>query len=415
MKLIFVITVIKSRGEAFLSVNAARSLRACGHDVMFVAMADVAVFLEQQGCSVCHLTPRREQNRAIIRSLIADVRPNGIVYVSYRNLFLGIGIGKVFDPVWFSDAHIPQASFDPENYPRGQRSIDAGPLIGRTYPLPVFPKDMNIISTDFIEQVKAPPRTFFYRPEYQVLDKKKCREELGWAADMPVIVFPLSRWIYDNTVYFGSSYYTDMLPNLIQHYCAQLRTQVTVCCIGHKNIFSEEKWGDVRVIHLPQTDPLSYERTIAAADLLLTDNGMSGSIEIATAQTTPVLVMKNSVTAGIVRNTLRTDASFTLSPFVREVMSGMLEEHPRSIFPFAVYPLGWWDIIEHLFADNPLYRTFSEVELFDEGRATTLLRDLLFDASLRKKVTDLQRRYTERQSGLHTFPELMSILFKAQS
>ncbi|MFC1517429.1 DUF6365 family protein [Candidatus Margulisiibacteriota bacterium] len=411
MRILFIITVIKSRGEAYLVIKAAQDVIKNGGACQVLAMPEVGEYVRQHGLSVTFLSHKKEANKELVENVLLQFKPQGVVYASFRNIYLGIGIGKVFEPEWISEKNIPTATFDPEKYKRELKKISSGPLINREYKLPQLLPGMKVFSTDFIEQAKAPENTLFYRNDMDIDQKKELRKKFKWPENEPVIIFPVSRWIYDNAAYFNSNYYKEYLPNLLAHYFSLLKKPMRIHTIGDKELFFENKWDDVTVSHEASLKITDYEQRIRAADLLLTDNGMSGSIEIATNAETPVLVLKNSIKASIRQGQLDCAAQFNISGFVAETLKRMLAENPKAVFPYAIYPLGWWEVVEHLFKDNPLHKTFCEAELFNEADVIELLKKILWDKGIQKKLKLLQKEYRIKKEALSKFSQVAKLVF----
>jgi hypothetical protein len=144
-----------------------------------------------------------------------------------------------------------------------------------------------------------------------------------------------------------------------------------------------------------------FEQLVVASDLLLTANVSATTIGWAIQIGVPVVVLENSRMLQSMED-------------VESLGSGPLSEAARHlwrealpVYPFRLWPLGYYDFLQPLLAENDYCRAFETVELADEPGAVATCQKLLFDAAAGQALAARQRHYVERVEALPNAAEVI--------
>jgi hypothetical protein len=77
------------------------------------------------------------------------------------------------------------------------------------------------------------------------------------------------------------------------------------------------------------------------------------------------------------------------------------------VYPFSLWPLGYWSFLGPLLRDNPYRAAVSVVELMDEAAFVETCRRLLFDGCARDLAIGRQHAYAEKVRGLPSAAQLI--------
>jgi hypothetical protein len=92
----------------------------------------------------------------------------------------------------------------------------------------------------------------------------------------------------------------------------------------------------------------------------------------------------------------------TLTAFARRLVAGLDE-----IYPYRMFPVGWYYFLDSLLVDNPFTDLVPQVEIFDEERASATVLSLLEPGADREKTAAAHERYLV---DLRSLPEVTTIV-----
>jgi Family of unknown function (DUF6365) len=159
--------------------------------------------------------------------------------------------------------------------------------------------------------------------------------------------------------------------------------------------------ADSRYIWMPSLSPENFDRLLGSVDLFLSANISATTIGRAIAAGVPVLVVQNSCRADTVEG-----AEEWIGRAVSEHLKAWLH---RSVplYPFSLWPLGYWQFLKPLLQDNPYREALEVVELTDEAQCIEQCRLLLFDAAARDRTLGRHAAYASKARSLPTAAEVI--------
>jgi hypothetical protein len=140
---------------------------------------------------------------------------------------------------------------------------------------------------------------------------------------------------------------------------------------------------------------------MAASDLLLSANISATTIAWAMQLRVPVVVLRNSQMLKRLEDVERV-ASATLSKNVQDLVQKGLP-----IYPFSLWPLGYYDFLRPLLADNSYCQTFEAIEIVDEQAFITTCDKLLNDRPAREAMLQRQMHYVKQVGELPSAAEVI--------
>ncbi|HWG50065.1 MAG TPA: DUF6365 family protein [Candidatus Acidoferrales bacterium] len=200
----------------------------------------------------------------------------------------------------------------------------------------------------------------------------------------------------------------DALPLLLAAYLSRLGEKVHLVHVGPKELDFKGAL-DGRYHWLPPLRPQEFDTLVASMDLFLTANISATTIAKAMVSGVPVFVLQNSVKAST-----REEAETALSKPLSESLQQWLEA-ALPLFPFALWPLGYYKLVKPLLEKNPYVAAIDVAEMMDEARVETKLRALLFDAAAREEQLHRQAEYIARIKQLPSGPEVVHSVIEAES
>lgn len=182
------------------------------------------------------------------------------------------------------------------------------------------------------------------------------------------------------------------LPLLLAEYVDRLGPSVHLAHVGPKAYPLAEKLGD-RYHWLPPLVPLHFDELLASVDLLVSANISASTNLKAISSGIPTVVVHNSYEAREIGD---------LAPFLDTPSEALLQwlAAMLPIYPFRLWPLGWFQFLAPALKDNPYLDAVASVELLDERGFEETCRSLLFDRTAQQRHLDRQAEYVRALARL---------------
>lgn len=400
----------RSWGRTEMAVRVAQNLRAAGDKVHFLLHAKAAPLLSRTGfpydCITDHI---RGLARQLLDSIVQRTHPRNIIYFDFfntSNYLLQLGI---HDTNFLLDYDCATMTLDTWDYRLTGHQLD---LFGNQEGSLVFGDIQNKIA----EFNRIPHRLipvpvascddqdgkFDCLPLLSVARNRNClRNQLGIPYSHRIILFCTATWqqISEEGNENGQRMST-LLPNLIAAYVRQMKSMVHLVHVGPHSYGPHHELGE-RYHWLPQVGRLEFEQLIGSVDLLLSANTSATTIAMAISLQVPVIVLENSQTI----QTLEEALALTGRKPSQSVRACLLEAMP--IYPFTLWPLGYYDFLRPLLKENSYCNAFDTVELVDESTVIERCEKLLNDSVAREEMVERQCRYAQEVRKLPTAAEVI--------
>jgi hypothetical protein len=229
-------------------------------------------------------------------------------------------------------------------------------------------------------------------------------DQLGIPKVDKVVLFCTAAWQQSSYDSDAAARFSVSLPQLLSYYIGHLKSNVHLIHIGPHAYDLSHELG--HFYHwLPSLPPERFDEIVASVDLLVSANISATSIASAMVCNVPTLIVRNSFS---IRNREEVEAVMPEAP--SSYMVSWLERS-LPLFPFLLWPLGYFQFLKPLLKDNPYMAALDVVELLDEQEMQAALHKLLFDPVARQERLHGQNRYLYQVRSLPTGAEaIRSIL-----
>jgi hypothetical protein len=238
---------------------------------------------------------------------------------------------------------------------------------------------------------------------YTQAERCKARNALGLSSFVKVVLFCTSQWQHAPYESETATRLATSLPALVADYLSDLGRSVHLLHIGPQAYDLPLPLQD-RYHWLCPVSPERFDDLLAGADLLLSANISATTIAKAMVRGVPVLVLQNS------RSINNPELQATKAqPYSARLQRWLQKAAP--VFPFALWPVGYYQFLRPLLQGNPYMTALDVVELLDEQQVQSSLAGLLFDKTTRAEQTHRQAAYVGQVRSLPTGAQMIKATF----
>jgi Family of unknown function (DUF6365) len=405
-------------GEGVLGMNLARDLRSQGDEVFFLAHESNEKLFQQGLPYLTFTTEAAALLMFYVNMCVASFRPTSIILSDYLAtvLFCEL-VGQ--DPTALTSLGLPVAAIDTWDSTRSPDHIDLF-ADGFDQAIPRLPKTMSICPVPFVVPHKH--SKFYGSLPVRTLQKQKgcssARDGLGIPQNAKVVLFCTAEWqhpgppprrVQNNLTPRHQEYIKQWgmsrrlsanLPKLLAEYVARMGKQVHLVHVGPQ-AFALQEILDGRYHWRPALPPREFDQLLSEADLLVTANISATTISKAMVYEVPAMVLQNRISASS-----REEAEAQIGEPSSAALAAWLE---RSVplYPFALWPLGYYRFVAPLLENNPYLQAVEVLEMLDEKRVEATLHRLLFDATARAEQAHRQAAYLNHVRSLPSGAQLV--------
>lgn len=369
MRILFIVTSYWAFGELTIALQFAKGLTE-GNDIMFLAPRNQEKIIKANGFKSVGLYFKLPSiNRALLADIASSYSPDFVILSDYLNYsFCDIHYGlKLEDLECFRgkigafdlyDIGRKVRTMDTYGFNNKKVAFDHERVTFRLLPCPILSPSCNSPA----ENVYAAALDTDYHiqtPE----EKQAAKQELGYVSKKKLILTTSALWqdtykSYDNVVEFvknSEAAYQQIISALVQ--------DNYVVCVGN----NEQRLEGVT--YIDSLPPQSFKKYCEAADLFISRNMISTSFA-------------NIVMSGV---------------------KGVLLQNSRSegktVYPYRMYPVGWYHFLEPIIKDNDYMNLFQTGEIFDVEASIELISNALDSMIDTLKLQDYHRQLKELPRG----------------
>lgn len=413
MRVLFVAPVEEGSGEIVTTLHMARDLVAHGSEVLVLG-SDLAARLLAADLpdAVWPLGSDPEQSFVRWTQALASFRPDVVVFADLPFFWLGHGTVQLRDPealrASIEGLSIPVLTLDHMGLAQRPITLFFGPphLATRPHRIPAMPRNVGRLlpcpmhEPGPVAAREGVPFRFwdvpFVRPEGE---REQLRRSLLRDPSELLVLFPIPAWAPRLAEAIGHPYYR-VLPDFLDHYLGGLPRDVTVVVVNGSAI-PEREGGRVRLLRKPTMPVDEFEALLFAADMLLTDNGISIAMGKALCGFQICARLRNRWTLA--------ELAERLDGRMRELMWDLERAKLGSVHPYEVFPSGVREELEAmgLYRDNTITRAFSTLELYGGEATRDELHALLLDDARRAALREQQAAYVRALAALPTAHDVL--------
>ncbi len=427
MRVLFVTPSELSSGEAITVLHMAERITRRGGSCHVLASSFTADLLEPRlRARVGRFTSDRAKNEALWDAAIRELSPHAIVFADYPLLFFSNGVVPLVSDRWVASLDELDAipiTLDHLGYAQRVMPVSFGPphLSIHTETTPELPTRMRLLLPCPMNEPSAVvgrrgtafrywdlPFGAHELASSSASEEGRLPRRPLQGRDPLLVVHTTPNWSWRIAKRWRLPHH-EWLAALLHEWFSGLSRPVTVISVNNGSLLAESDTTSLRIRNSGVLPPDEYERLLAAADLLITDNSVSVTIGRAACALLPVALLQNSrrlpeiLEAG--------------EPAGSRLALGMERSRLGSVFRYEAFPIWNADDIENLglFRDNSVTAAFSRVELFGGDVSRQQLCALLVDASCRAELRARQRQYMERIQELPDAYDVIATLLAADA
>jgi hypothetical protein len=395
---LFLLLSRKGMGEAILGVRLARSLMAAGEKVSFICHESndslippglpITVVKSELG-SILPLYVQLTRSTSDFASIVLGDYLTTTLFFELEGLspqaFGKPNIPIVAIDTWHSEANGAQIDV----FTDGNRSALLWPdLVKCVCPVPfLVPRGASTFYQDLPEAVKLPTKV-----------KKHVRSAIGLPEGSRAVLFCTAGWQHAEYESEAGIRLSRTVPELLGHYVSRMGKDVHLVHVGPKP-YELGELLDNRYHWIPPLPPERFDNVIASVDLLLSANISATTITKAMVYGVPTMVIENAQSVST-----REQAEALLGSPASSFLQGWLEKNVP-LFPFSLWPLGYYRFLQPLLRDNPYRAALDVVPLLEEVQVENTLSTLLFDQTRRDGQLHRQAQYLQFVRTLPTGAE----------
>lgn len=391
----------KGLGEAALGLRLAAELRQSGDEVFFLAHDSNAKLLG----GFPHQTITTAASPLLqlyIQAQLSGSKISSIILADYYITTLFFALTGL-EPEILTSSGLPIFAIDTWDSSKTPSEIDVlisdkrhlkkwPGLLRSIYPVPfLYPQDTGSCYASLPQEITVPRKI-----------RRHIRHTLGLSDTSRGILFCTAEWQHPNYESEGdvARRFAAALPTLIADYVSRLGKDVHLVHIGPSAYNLNESLNG-RYHWLPPLPPSEFDPLMSSMDLLLSANVSATTIAKAMVNGIPTLVLQNSIAAAN-----REEAEAAMVRAATPQLAAWLDRS-TPIFPFSMWPLGYYHFLAPILKDNPYMASLDVAELLDEQQVEASITSLLFDQSARDSQRNRQAAYLEQVRQLPTGAQLV--------
>lgn len=408
MKALLVTPVEQGAGETITSLHVAQNLADRGHGVLFLASPFASRFVSKHfPHQVVELGKDSGRNRETWETALQEFHPDVVVFADYPLMFFPMGVSPlVREPGWIESLDEVDAclvTLDHFGFAQRERGFYFGPahLTCLQYQrFPRIPERMQILLPCPMHEPgpvagrRGHPFRYWDLP-LGVPDggRQHIRRQYLERENDILVFHSVPNWAWQATEALGLTFYR-FLPQILDLYFGSLPRPVTIVSVNNGRLLEASPGLRVRLANLGPIPTAEFETLLFGSDLVITENKVSISMGKAVCGLQPCAALTNSY--GILELMDR------LGGRLREVVLGMENARPGTVYPYEVFPSGMKELLDDigLYRDNSLLRAFCELEIFGGTDTATALGRLLTDPAARQDLQEQQQKYVDKLCDL---------------
>lgn len=404
--ILFIVTSFWAYGELMIALEFARRAQRGGYRPLFLAPPSHRDVLTRSGMAHTSLIPGSAKlNRVLLRDIEHVHRPALVILSDFMNFAfcerhyglvrpdLDVFSGAVgtFDNF---DWNRPFPMLDTYGFPaKHEGELSTEGFAFRLLPCPLNPPDSPTPSPsdDGIRYASIAPSEF---PE-----TSDCPRPARLPAG-PVVLLTTATWQHTYAAYPRVHSFVEMSVALMEHLLRRVPDEATVVSVGPRLFFRDG--GPENFVHVDQLPPDVFRAYLAHTDVFVSCNITSVTLHRVVLSGTSAVVLQNSYgVSGLPPGQL----PFPLTDFTARQI-----KHAASLYPFRMFPVGWYHFLDSLMVDNAFTDAIQLRELFDVAGTSDTIADLIAGSDARYRLVENTLRYRDRLRGLSSPEDIVAHL-----
>jgi hypothetical protein len=405
---LFLVTSFWAYGELTIAIEFARRLAGTSFRPLFLVPPSHRKLIAEAGLAHQTLIPRSGKlNRILLHDIQHVHRPGLVVLADSINFDLchqHYGLRRadlsVFDcPVGTFDDFSwgrPGAWLDTYGFRADMESditLDGLAFRLRPCPLnnPLDPRpEPDTHSYSLLGEVDPLPTTA----------RAEVRRKLGVRDGAPVVLVTGAAWQRMHAAYPQVHGFVDACHTMLERLLERLLPHADVLAVGPQLVFHDR--APTGFHPLGPIEPGRFRELIQAVDLHISNNLVSVSMHRLVLGGVPSVLLMSSLHKREGRQWWGSRPQPELTEFAQRLLDKLDE-----VYPYRMFPVGWYYFLDTLLAGNPFGELLPQVEVFDEEAALAAILPLLDHGPERDALASARETYL---AHLRALPEVATVV-----
>lgn len=393
-----------SLGETYNALRiAAQLVKDADVAPFFVVSKENEWYGAEYGFPIFALPQHRSDNGAWLGLLLSGLKPDLLVIADHSNLALE---RTSLNFTALRSIGIPLVAVDSLQFAPGPRTVSYSITRMRgaqgglrkwfppTLEIPALPPDVSVVTPSPVASLSSAfaPFALYEAPPTVTTPPSEIRERLAVPSGSLLVVAAQSGWASSAFEHLSlgrtpRGHYNALRTERLVRALEETGRPVTLVGIGGK-VLSASASAQTTLRALPPLSGQSFTDLLAAADLYMTDNLISGAMAQAALLGTPVLALTNPS-----EHIPRDD-----DPLDTE----MAHAYPGFGFPYLVNPFGWQKELEPVLRDNPYLSAVPQAPVYSRNTLSAAIDHQLSEVPDLSPTRALQGMLSQLPTATHT-------------
>lgn len=368
MKFLFIVTSYWAYGELQIATDFAAKLLALGHKVMFLIPPSHVEKVRANNLTYRTLIPKAAAlNRILLQDIEDTFKPSFVILSDFLNYaFCETHYGLKEDDLSLFSGRI--GAFDLYDFSLAGKKIDTygfrskeiAKLNLNKYDFSLQPCPVNQVA-QVNAQICFRYRIFDGIPARTEDEYNNARTKLGIKSSEKLVVMTGAVWQSSFKPYTQVKEMVSAVDDVIMQTIQRLPQNYQIFWVGPRH--KEFQEGITQIHHIKSLQPSQFEMLVDSADVFVSTNYISTSMIRAALRGVPVVLLGNSF--------LKRPGEFRSLKNYKKLDR---LENINLIYPFRMFPVGWYSFLEPAVQGNSFYKLTRCIEVFDDKEVSEAVK-----------------------------------------
>lgn len=383
MNVAFIVTSYWAYGELLISVQFAKRIRKYGFEPYFFIPPSHELILNQEGMKYATFYPKLGRiNEVLLKDYENRCHPEFIILSDFLNYnFCEKHYGLTKESLKIFRGKL--GTFDNFDWTIEKRSMDTyGFSASIASKVEIKDYGFQLIPCPIGNAQGSNTEDKFYYPlndtyiEYNEETKARAREVLGLPKNKPMILTTSAMWQETYKLYPRVVSFTEQVKQCYDTIIKKMSSEAIIINIGKeddKGVYE----GNENIITIDHLPPKLFDEYAMACYLFLTRNITSTTLGKIASAGIPSLVLINSFDKDT----------------IGESYQNREEKVSIDLYPYRMYPVGWYHFLDPLYHNNPYMEIVQEEEILLVDRVLETIHKMLYEETYRENIQSMAKNY----------------------
>ncbi|MDU1349841.1 DUF6365 family protein [uncultured Clostridium sp.] len=239
--------------------------------------------------------------------------------------------------------------------------------------------------------------------QYNENAKSKYRKKLGLPENGAIILVTSATWQETYKHYPNVVDFINASNKCFEKVLEKISENSLIIYVGSKHLINIDL-DKTNIKFINNIPPKTFDEYVLACDVFISRNITSTTLAKIAISGIPTLVLKNSLR---INKDNQFDERFKLTNFVANAIKDCKE-----IYPYRMFPVGWFSFLEPILLNNPYMDIVVEEELFDINSILNKIDKLINNNKYREELRIKANEYRKGLDKLDKPEKILNCLMK---